>query len=556
MPEGPITELADEYFDALMERHPIGATMLGIREHDDRVPDLSEEAEDAWADRLADLERRAEAFAPSDLDGQDRITQEVLIFQASSEREALRSRLEELNVSPLVGPHATVLNTIPKITLQQPDHAEDYLTRCGQLGRYLEQATRRLRTGVSKGRTPSARNVRRSIAHLDAYLASEADPIAAVPAPDDWDGADAWRGRLEEVVDGTVRPALQRYRRFLDEEVLPTARPEDRSGVCHLEDGEAVYRRAIVEHTTTERDPDDIHELGRRLVDGLRDEYASLGSQVLGTDDPDEVMRRIREDEDLRFEVPEQLVAMAEGALERAQAASPDWFGRVPEAPCDVRVIPDHEAPTAPPAYYQPPATDGSRPGIYWQNTDEPTERTRVELESIAFHEAVPGHHFQTALAQELDLPPMRRHSLVTAYVEGWGLYAERLADEMGLYSSDLTRLGMLVTDSMRACRLVLDTGIHHRGWSRQRAVDYFRSNSPMPAADVESEVDRYIAWPGQALAYMIGRQEIQRLRGAAEDALGDDFDIRDFHDAVLLDGPVPLSVLAETVGRWIADRR
>lgn len=548
-------DLAEEYFAALLEHHPIGATMLGIRDHDAEVPDLSEDAEDAWAERLADLERRAEAFDPSDLDEQDLITREVLVFQARSERRALASRLEELNVSPLVGPHATVLNTIPKITLREPRHAEDYLERCSELDGYLEQASGRLRAGLAAGRTPTARNVRRSIDHIDAYLASEADPITAVPAPEGWDGADDWRSRLEDVVEVTVRPALERYRTVLDEEVLPASRPDDRCGICHIDDTGEIYRRAIVEHTTTERDPDEIHELGLRLVGGLREEYAELGAEVLGTDDPDEVMRRIREDEELRFEASEQLVEMASGALERAQAASPDWFGRLPDTPCDVRVIPDHEAPTAPPAYYQPPATDGSRPGIYWQNTNEPTERTRVELESIAFHEAVPGHHFQIALAQELDLPRMRRHSLVTAYVEGWGLYAERLADEMGLYSSDLTRLGMLVTDSMRACRLVIDTGIHHRGWSRQRAVDYFRSNSPMPAADVESEVDRYIAWPGQALAYMIGRQEIRRLRDTAEASLGDRFDVRDFHDAVLLDGPVPLAVLAETVERWIADQ-
>lgn len=548
-------ELADEYFAALLEHHPIGATMLGVRDHDAEVPDLSEEGEDAWAERLADLERRAEAFDPADLDEQDRITREVLVFQARSERRALASRLEELNVSPLVGAHATVLNTIPKITLREPQHAEDYLERCRRLGGYLEQATERLRAGLDGGRTPTARNVQRSIDHIEAYLASESDPVTAVPAPEGWDGADDWRVRLQDTVEGTVRPALERYRTVLDEEVLPASRPDDRCGICHIDDSGEIYRRAIVEHTTTERDPDEIHELGLRLVEGLREEYAELGAEVLGTDDPDEVMRRIREDEELRFERSEQLVEMASDALGRAQAASPDWFGRLPDAPCDVRVIPDHEAPTAPPAYYQPPPTDGSRPGIYWQNTNEPTERTRVELESIAFHEAVPGHHFQIALAQELDLPRLRRHSQVTAYVEGWGLYAERLADEMGLYSSDLTRLGMLVTDSMRACRLVIDTGVHHRGWNRERAVDYFRTNSPMPAADVESEVDRYIAWPGQALAYMIGRQEIRRLRDAAEAALGDRFDVRDFHDTVLLDGPVPLAVLAETVERWIADQ-
>lgn len=556
VPEPTIDDLAAEYFDALLEHHPIGATMLGIRDHDDAVPDLSEEAEDAWRARLADLEERARAFDDANLDRQGRLTREVLIFQASSERAALGDRLEELNVSPLVGPHATILNTVPKISLREPEHAEDYLERCSKLDRYLHQAAERLRSGLEDGRTPPARNVRRSIDHIDAYLASDADPLAAVLAPDGWEGADAWRSRLEDVVRTTVRPALEAYRSFLEGDVLPRGRDEEHSGICHLEDGEEIYRRAIREHTTTDRDPEEIHELGLRLVEQLRDEYAELGAQVLGADDPDEVMRQIREDEDLRFGSGDEMVEMATAALRRAQEASPDWFGVLPDAPCEVRIIPEHEAPTAPPAYYQPPATDGSRPGIYWQNTNDPTERTRVELESIAFHEAVPGHHFQIALAQEQDLPRMRRHGLVTAYVEGWGLYAERLADEMQLYVSDLSRLGMLVTDSMRACRLVIDTGIHHRAWSRQRAVDYFTANSPMPAADVESEVDRYIAWPGQALAYMIGRQEIVRLRERAEAELDGGFDIRDFHDAILVDGPVPLEVLTSTIERWIDDRR
>jgi uncharacterized protein (DUF885 family) len=244
----------------------------------------------------------------------------------------------------------------------------------------------------------------------------------------------------------------------------------------------------------------------------------------------------------------------AEQALARAKETIPDWFGRLPNADCVVVDIPDVAAKDATIAYYLQPAADGSRPGSYYINVSEPTTRTMFESEVLAFHESIPGHHLQIAIAQELEgIPDFRRHAWITAYGEGWGLYVERLADEMGLYSGDLARLGILSFDSWRACRLVVDTGLHALGWSRQEAIDYLMENSPQAVNNIVNEVDRYIAWPGQALAYMIGRREIVRLREEAESTMGARFDIKGFHDTVLGSGPVPLPVLQDLVAEWIA---
>ena len=266
------------------------------------------------------------------------------------------------------------------------------------------------------------------------------------------------------------------------------------------------------------------------------------------------IFARLQGDPELRWGSADEILAAAESTVRRAEAASVDWFGRLPAAVCTLEAIPELEAQGSAPAYYMPPALDGSRPGTYYTNVNDPTERTSFDLESIAYHEAVPGHHFQISLALELpDLPVIRRLPLFTAYVEGWGLYSERLADEMGLYSSDLQRMGMLSADVWRAARLVVDTGLHAFGWTRQRAVDYLLDNTPVAPIDVAAEIDRYIAFPGQALSYMAGRTEIERLRRRAEASLADRFAIADFHDTVLGSGALPLTVLGEVVDAWIA---
>ena len=545
-----LAELAEDYFQAVLDVSPFEATVYGVHGWDAEVPDLSEAAEAEADRRLAGLERRLAAIEVDSLAGQDRITAAMLARGLADRRAELAARWPEFTVSATSrGIQTEVLGLVPKVTLATPDQAADYLERCAKLAGCLDQAGDRLRAGLASGRTPPALGVRAAVRQLDAYLAAPLadDPLLAPPGPGT--EASSFRERLAELVAGSVRPAMARYRDLLAGEVLEHARPDDRCGLAHLPDGEAVYRAAVARHTTTDRDPADLHRLGLELVAELEEEYRALGERVLGTADMGQVLARLRDDPALRFTSGEEILKSGRDALARAVAALPEIVGRIPRSRCVVDEMSPYEARDAVLGYYQPPSADGSRPGVHWLNTSAPDTRTRYEYEALAFHESVPGHHLQFALAQELEeLPRFRRFGYVTAFSEGWALYTERLADELGLYSGDLERFGMLSFDSWRACRLVVDTGMHAFGWGRDQAIDYLLANSALTRTNIENEVDRYVAWPGQALAYMVGRIELARLRRRAAERQGDRFDLRAFHDLVLGTGGVPLAVLAEAV--------
>ncbi len=354
------------------------------------------------------------------------------------------------------------------------------------------------------------------------------------------------------MVENTARPALAAYREMLAEEVSAGARDDSKPGLCWLPEGEAVYAALSRVHTTTDLTPDELHQIGLNVVAGLRDEYAEIGSRVFGTRDPTEVFRRLATDHAMRWRDGEELLTHARAAIARAEAEMPKWFGILPGQQVQVEPVPAAEAPGAPMAYYFQPSLDGRRPGVYYANTFHAHERDRFLSEVTAFHEAIPGHHLQLTIAIErTELPLLRRLADVNATIEGWALYSERLADEMGLYSDDVGRLGMLAMDSIRAGRLVVDTGLHAKGWTRQQAISYLRENTPLAPLDVDREVDRYIAHVAQALSYMTGRLEIQRIRNEAQQRLGCRFDIRSFHDLVLRNAPLPIGVLDAVVARW-----
>jgi uncharacterized protein (DUF885 family) len=292
----------------------------------------------------------------------------------------------------------------------------------------------------------------------------------------------------------------------------------------------------------------EIHDVGLAQIARLADEYREIAGPILGTTDLTEIFTALRDDPSLHHSSGEGVVAQSEEAFAAAKAEMGDWFGTLPQSDCFVK-----ETQHGPVAFYYPPAEDGSREGTFFMNTTDPTSWGTFEVQSTAFHEGIPGHHLQIAIAQELGdaMPAFRRNGFISAYGEGWALYTERLADEMGLYSSEVDRIGMLQGDSMRACRLVVDTGMHALGWSRQQAIDYMAANSPMTLHSITEEVDRYLSFPGQAVSYMIGRIEIQRIRAEAEAAMGERFDIKGFHDIVLGSGCIPLPTLARLVSEW-----
>jgi uncharacterized protein (DUF885 family) len=552
-----IASLAARYWDLQMETSPTWAALLGDHRFDDRLETASPDAEAGHAEQYREILSDARALPESALSAQDRITRDVLLFEAQAQIDDLESAAVEHTIDPMLGIQQTLIGYMPLLTPQTAEQADAYVAKASQVGRLIDEIIARHREGASKGRTAVRALAAKVVDQLDAYLNGtvETDPFMRIAAPASFSDAEteAWRSRMAEVVRSVVRPAVARYREAVVE-LLPGARANDRAGMMHIPGGPEAYERAVWKYTSTELAPEEIHEIGLAEIRSLEEEYRELGSQILGTSDIGEIYERLRNDPELRFETSEQVKEAAELALERANAAVPDWFGVLPTTPCIVEEVPELGAEDQTIAYYMPPAADGSRPGIHFINTHAPTTRTRFESEALAFHESVPGHHLQLALAQEMtDLPEFRRHALATAYVEGWGLYTERLSDEMGLYSGPIARLGILSFDSWRACRLVVDTGMHAKGWDRQQAVKFMMANSPQAPNNIVNEVDRYIGYFGQALAYKIGQREIQRLRARAQTALGDRFDIRGFHDVVLTAGPVPLSVLDRLVEDWIA---
>ena len=551
-----LSSLADRYWAHLLATEPTTALLLGHPEHLTEMEDMSREGEEANQRELRAFAAAARTIDPNGLTPAEQVTREVLLFETESAAAELESRRAEFAVDPVLGAQVTLLQLVGQIVLTEVDQAAGLLEKWSKVGGLFDQLIARLQEGAAAGRTPPRISVEKVIAQVDRYLATEAgtDPFAAVGPPPGLPQAEVevWRRQLIGVVTDVIRPGYQRYAEVLRHEVLPVARPPERSGLFALPDGEEVYRRAVAKFTTLSVSPAELHETGLSIIEELSDEYRALAGSVLAESDLAKIYDQLRTDPSLRFLTPGEIVQTARAAMDRAQTALPGFFGRLPRATCVMAEIPGPSAKDSTLAFYLPPASDGSRPGTFFINTTEPQTRTRYEAEALAFHESIPGHHLQIAIAQELEgVPEFQKNTVITAYVEGWGLYTERLSDEMGLYSNDLARFGMLSFDSWRAGRLVVDTGIHAFGWSRQQAIDWMRDNSPQAPNNIENEIDRYIGWPGQALAYMTGRREIVRLRGEAERRLGQTFDLRRFHDLVLSSGPVPLPTLGRMVGDW-----
>ncbi len=534
-----LARLGDEYFHRHFAADPFLATVFGVSGFEAEVPDPSRTAAERHRAELARLAAELDTVDRESLHGTDRISHAILTRLLHDKQRLLRDAVDEVAVTAsIAGPVAQMVSTLSSST----GPTEAYLTRLEKLGGFFDRHVERYRQAAGDGRFPTELGVRQAIAQVDAYLAKpvERDPLLK-PAPENQ--------RAGELVESSVRPALMRYRAALAEHLLPVARDGDRVGLCHIPGGTDGYLGLVSAHTTTDLAPEAIHRIGLELVEGLREEFAERGGRALGTSDVGEVLARLRDDPALRFTAAEEIVDTVTDALRRAEAAVPDRFAQYDIAPCVVREMDAAEAENSVLGYYVAPAADGSRPGAHVVNTYRPELRARFEYEVLAFHESVPGHHLQIAVAQSrTDLPAFRRFAFFDAHGEGWGLYTERLSDELGLYTSELSRLGMVSFDAWRACRLVVDTGMHHLGWSRDRAIAYMRENTALTDTNIANEVDRYIALPGQALAYMIGRMRIQHLRDRARAALGAAFDIRAFHHEVLAHGTLPLDTLDELI--------
>jgi uncharacterized protein (DUF885 family) len=557
MAHAELRTLATEFWDTTLAASPTAATMFGDHRFDERIEDLSKEAEAKRRDVWASLHQRLRAIPVDALDQPDRVTLGLLVRNIHDAIAAIDLRMVELQSDHMTGIHIELLQATPILNAPEVDHAQRLLRRVRQVPDVLDQALGRFEAGAAAGRTPARIAVERSIKTIDGYLASPLadDAFTKIASPPGWDGEAEWRQQLTDVARDVVRPAYQRFRDALADRLLPVARSDEQPGLCWLDDGAEIYAALRSHHISLELEAAEVHAIGMtEVIERLPVEYAEVGGRLFGVTAVSDIFERLRSDPTLRHASPAEILGDAEGFLRAATAAMGDWFGRIPRASCRIEEVPAFLAANAPVAYYYPPTGDGSRPGTYYVNTLHPEDKNRYESASVAFHEAIPGHHLQIAIANELtDVPTFQRFSLAdTAYVEGWGLYAERLAEEMGLYVNDLDRIGVLAADSLRACRLVVDTGLHALGWSRQQAIDFMAHHTPVSVAEVTVEVDRYIAMPGQALAYKLGQREIFRLRESARSRLAERFDIKGFHDAVLGSGSVSLPILGDLVEAWV----
>ncbi|MBX2803764.1 MAG: DUF885 domain-containing protein [Myxococcales bacterium] len=553
-----LRSLLMDHWDKTMRRYPTWANRLGDRRFDDQLYDPSEEAHVAWLRQVRTWSLHASSLPDAALSPRDAITRDLLLegLQSTLATEACQFRKWSLSARNNAMSSANQLAEDPR--LDTPEDAGTLLARYRRLPAVIGTRADHLAAGVQAGWVGNRASMERVVAMLADQLALpvEESPLyePASKAPEGWEGAEAWRAELRSVIADEIRPALTAYQAVVEEQLLPGARQGAEVGVHALPEGKACYEALIRSHTSLERTADQLHQLGLDELASIHAEFEEIGERALGTADLQEIFERLRTDEELRFETAEEVQQTAEDALARAEAVMGDWFGTVPQAECTVKPVPDYLAPYTTIAYYQPARPDGSMPGVYYVNVYEPHTRPRHEAEVLAFHESIPGHHLQIAIAQELgDLPAFRRHGRVTAFVEGWALYTERLSDEMGLYTSDTDRLGMLSFDAWRAARLVVDTGLHAKGWTREQAEAFMVENTPLARNNIVNEVDRYITTPGQALAYKVGQLEILGLRRRAEAALADDFDISAFHDEILGSGPLPLPMLADRIDDWIA---
>jgi uncharacterized protein (DUF885 family) len=550
----PVEELADRFWEGFLEREPLYATFLGDERYDDRLDDPGPGGRAAESaayrevlDGAAEIDREA-------LDTEDRITLDMLEVIARIGTAQLEQKLYQLaSVDQFDGPQG-LPGELPRIQrADSPQRFERILGRLDRYPAYIDGHLENLREGLAARRTAARPVVARVLEQTRRMVETPVDESPLMTALQGLD--DGQHARLRSAIERKVYPAQQR---FLDgvTAYAPHARAED--GIWALPDGAEIYRTAILASTTIQARAQELHDYGLEQIESIDRERGEI-ARKLGHSDVPALRRALDTDPSNYATRPEQLVERSVSQVERAAALAPRYFGRQPRASCIVKAVEPFQEREVPPAFYLPPAADGSRPGMYYVNTYQPESRPLHQLATRTYHEAIPGHHFQIAIEFELDgLHRFRRHGSRLAgigFSEGWGLYSERLADEMGLFEDPRERFGMLDAQAWRAARLVVDTGIHEFRWDRQRSIDLLQQIG-LSRLEAETETDRYIAWPGQALAYMVGQREILALRSKLRDRDGASFDLKRFHDAVLGHGSLPLATLRRELPTWLANGR
>ena len=546
-----VRELADAYLEGFFDRNPDQVTLYGVPgRHHDALPDNSFDALRTWQAKEDGWLEQAKQITPATIEAAPLRGTYAIVREALESSIAVRvCRYELWTVSQFVnGWQAQDGYTVTIQPVGTDEARREALARWSRLPKYVDTEIANLREGLKAGYSAPKGNVRIVIDQIETLIAT---PTADSPfdSPSVRDKTLEFTKQFDLLVREQIVPAFTRYRDFLKKEYLPASR--EAIAVSANPNGAACYDASVRYHSSLPTPANEVHATGLREVEHLDAEMKAIGERSFGTGDVPALLQRVRTEKRYLFRSREDLIGRSQAALARAKSTMHDWFGLLPKSDVVIQPYPKFREKSGP-NEYNPPAEDGSRPAVFFINAYQAEKKSRVVAESTAFHETIPGHHLQGAIALERkDIHPVGRYLWNSGYAEGWALYTERLADEMKLYSADLDRLGMLSSQALRAVRLVVDSGIHTLGWTRQRAIDYMLAHTAEDHADVVSEVDRYIIYPGQATAYMLGKLEISKAREDAQQAMGQKFDIKTFHDRVLEDGAIPVSFLHEKIRQW-----
>jgi uncharacterized protein (DUF885 family) len=556
-----LRQLAELYFEWQLTESPEFATYAGHPGHDHLWTDLSASA---IARRKREAGRTVAVLRTIDrqrLSSADRLTYDLLRHEGESAIAQARFPGELLQITALSGIQRDIPDVVSLMRIERADDADALFARLQSFPRLVRQVIALLDTGLARGITPprvTLHGVADAVArHIVDDPASSAmiAPLGRLPATIPETERAQLRERGTMLVRDSVLPAWRQLHRFVTDRYVPGAR--ESIGLSALPNGDAWYAFAVRQYTTTEMPASAIHELGLREVERIRGAMDSVIAQTGFKGTFGEFIQFLRTDPQFYYTDTASLLREYRDIAKRIDPGLIRLFGRLPRMPYGVVAVPAYSERNVTTAYYQPGSPEAGRPGFFYANTYDLKSRPKWEMEALTVHEAVPGHHLQIALAQELEnVPEFRKHLGFTAFVEGWGLYSESLGHDLGLYRDPYSRFGALTYDMWRAVRLVVDTGLHSMGWSRQQAIDYFAANSSKPLHDITVEVDRYISWPGQALAYKVGQLKIRELRDYATSELGDAFDVRAFHDEVLGAGAVPLGILDARIREWVARQK
>ena len=556
-----LTQLLDTVWEFELESSPFLATNVGDPRGQDRLSDDSLEAIQSRADQRARFLEKLNAIPAEKLSESRQIDRELLRQRLEGQLADFRFQTHLMPINNRGGFHIR----FPELPRMMSPRSEvdfaNYIARLQDFDRYTNQQIELLRGGIEAGLVQPAIIMRDSLSQVESHIVddlSESLFLKNIATESKTNlGPESWskiRVQIESALDSSVIPAYQRFAEFLQTEYLPACRGP--VGASAMPMGREFYLDRIRRFTTIQISPEELHQTGLRENARIRTEMELIKQNVEFKGTLDEFLEHLRTEPRFYAKTAEELMQTTALILKRADGRLPELFGHLPRIPYGLREIPAYVAPQTTAAYYWPPATDGTRGGVYYLNTYNLSSRPLYQLEALSLHEAVPGHHLQLAIQAELqDLHPISRESNNTAFIEGWALYSERLGKEIGFYKDPYQDFGRLSMEAWRASRLVVDTGIHWMGWSRQRAIDYMTANTALSPHNIVAEVDRYIGWPGQALAYKTGELAISRLRQEAEQKLGGNFDVRSFHDRVLEAGSIPLPLLEKRISQWVGDQ-